>query len=416
MTSLDMDFVRRQFPGLAQGWAFFDNAGGSQILKRAVDRIQEFLFTRNVQTGGTYEVSVKAREAVEQSRAALATFVNATRPEEIVMGPSTTVLLQQLARAMRHELAAGDEIIVTDADHESNIGPWLGFAEQGVAIRTWRLNQASFDLDLADLERLMTPRTKLVCVSHVSNILGTINPVGEIARIAHRHGARLCVDAVAYAPHGAIDVMKWDVDFYVFSLYKVFGPHHAVLYGKYAHLLALDSLYHYFYGRDRVPHKLEPGNVNYELSYSALGIVDYLSELGAMRVPTGTAREKIVAAFAGIAEHEQVIGERLLSWLRARNDCRIIGNVRADARRVPTISFVIEDVDSGALAEAVDPFHVAVRFGDFHARRLIEALGLAENNGVLRVSMAHYNTVAEVDALIAALEAAIRAAKVAASG
>jgi cysteine desulfurase family protein (TIGR01976 family) len=411
MTSLDIDFVRRQFPGLALGWVFFDNAGGSQILKRAVDRIQEFLFTRNVQTGGSYDISVKAREAVEQSRKALATLVNAGRPEEIVMGPSTTVLLQHLARAMRHEFAAGDEIIVTDADHESNIGPWLGLAEQGVVIKTWRLNQESFELDIADLEKLMTPRTKLVCVSHVSNILGTINPIADIARTAHRRGARICVDAVAYAPHGAIDVTGWDIDFYVFSLYKVFGPHHAVLYGKYEHLLKLDSLYHYFYGRDRVPHKLEPGNVNYELSYSALGIVDYLAELGAMSAPSGTQREKIVAAFAAIGAHERAIGERLLSWLRSRNDCRIIGSVRADPKRVPTISFVVDDVDSGAIAKAVDPFNVAVRFGDFHARRLIEALGLSEKNGVLRVSMAHYNTLAEVDALIAALESAIRSAK-----
>lgn len=411
MTSLDMDFVRQQFPGLGQGWAFFDNAGGSQILKRAVDRIQEFLFTRNVQTGGTYDVSVKAREAVEQSRKALAMLVNAARPEEIVMGPSTTVLLQQLARAMRRQFAMGDEIIVTDADHESNIGPWLGLQEQGVVIKTWRLNQETFELDIADLKKLMTPRTKLVCVSHVSNVLGTINPIAEIARAVHQGGARICVDAVAYAPHGAIDVRGWDVDFYVFSLYKVFGPHHAVLYGKYADLLELDSLYHYFYGRERVPHKLEPGNVNYELSYSALGIIDYLTELGSMRATAGTPREKIVAAFAGIAAHEQAIGERLLAWLRARNDCRIIGRVQADERRVPTISFIVEDVDSGALAKAVDPFNVAVRFGDFHARRLIEALGLSEKNGVLRVSMAHYNTFAEVDALIAALETAIRSVK-----
>jgi selenocysteine lyase/cysteine desulfurase len=184
-----------------------------------------------------------------------------------------------------------------------------------------------------------------------------------------------------------------------------------VLYGKYGHLLELDSLYHYFYGRDRVPHKLEPGNVNYELSYSALGIVDYLTELGAMSAPSGTQREKIVAAFAAIANHERAIGERLLSWLRSRNDCRIIGNVGADAKRVPTISFVVDDADSGAIAKAVDPFNIAVRYGDFHARRLIEALDLSGKNGVLRVSMAHYNTLAEVDALIAALESAIRSAK-----
>lgn len=399
---LDVDFVRRQFPALAGRWSFFDNAGGSQILKRAVERIEEFLLTRNVQTGGTYEVSVRAKEAVEESRKALATLVNAARPEEIVMGPSTTVLLQQLARAMRHEFSAGDEIIVTNADHESNIGPWLGL--EGVVTRTWQVNRDTFELDLRDLEKLVGPRTRLVCVSHVSNILGTINPIAEIAKIAHRHGARICVDAVAYAPHGAIDVTGWDIDFYVFSLYKVFGPHHAVLYGKYAHLLGLDNLYHYFYGRDKVPQKLEPGNVNYELSYSAIGIVDYLIELGAASAPQGTPREKILAAFENIAAHERQIGERLLSWLRSRNDCRIIGSSQTSGRRVPTISFIVEGHDSGALARAIDPYHIAVRYGDFHARRLIEALGLTGSSGVLRVSMAHYNTLAEVDALIAALE------------
>lgn len=402
--SLDSEFVRRQFPALDGGWSYFDNAGGSQILRRAVDRIAEFLLTRNVQIGGTYEVSLKAKEAVEESRRSIATLVNAARAEEIVMGPSTTVLLQQLARAMRRQFSPGDEIIVTDADHESNIGPWIALAEQGVAIKTWHLNPDTFELDIGALAQLMTPRTRLVCVSHVSNILGTVNPIAEITRMVHQAGARICVDAVAYAPHGAIDVAAWDVDFYVFSLYKVFGPHHAVLYGKYAHLLALDNLYHYFYGQNKVPQKLEPGNVNYELSYSAVGIVDYLVELGTHRNPEAGQREKIIAAFESIEAHERKIGERLLSWLRGRNDCRIIGRTRAGPGRVPTISFVVDGWDSGALAEAIDPYHIAVRFGDFHARRLIEALGLTGKNGVLRVSMAHYNTLAEVDALIAALE------------
>lgn len=405
--SLDLDFVRSQFPALSGEWAFFDNAGGSQILKRSVDRISDFLLTRNVQTGGTYDVSVKAREAVEASRRAVATLVNAARPEEIVMGPSTTALLQNLARAMASQLQAGDEIIVTNSDHESNIGPWIGLEKYGVVIKTWQVNKETFELDIEDLLPLFSPRTRLVCVTHVSNLLGTINPIAEIARIAHEHGARICVDAVAYAPHGAVDVTGWDVDYYAFSFYKVFGPHHAVLYGKYSHLLELDGLYHYFYGKDKVPQKLEPGNVNYELSCGAAGIVDYLIELGGKSNASGNDRAKIVSAFTEIAAHERQIGERLLSYLRARNDCRIIGRTIYDHGRVPTISFVVDGHDSGEIAKSIDPYKVAIRFGDFHARRLAENLDLMSSSGVVRVSMAHYNTIAEVDKLIGALDATL---------
>ncbi|MGV8830452.1 MAG: cysteine desulfurase-like protein [Devosia sp.] len=405
--SLDLDFVRRQFPALGGDWTFFDNAGGSQILGRSVDRISEFLLTRNVQTGGSYDVSIKAREAVEDSRRAVATLLNAARPEEIVMGPTTTALLQNLARAMASQLAPGDEIIVTNADHESNIGPWVGLEKLGIVIKTWKVNTETYELDIADLLPLFSPRTKLVCVTHVSNLLGTINPIAEIAAIVHEHGARICVDAVAYAPHGAVDVTGWDVDYYAFSFYKVFGPHHAVMYGKYEHLLELDTLYHYFYGKDKVPQKLEPGNVNYELSCGAAGIVDYLVELGGKSDTAGSDRAKIVAAFNDIAAHEKQIGEQLLSYLRNRNDCRIIGRNSAGNGRVPTISFKVDGRDSGELAKSIDPHMVAVRFGDFHARRLAEALDLTANGGVVRVSMAHYNSPAEVYKLIEALDAVL---------
>ncbi len=403
--SLDLDFVRAQFPALGGEWAFFDNAGGSQILKRSVDRISDFLLTRNVQTGGTYDVSVKAREAVDASRRAVATMLNAARPEEIVMGPSTTALLQNLARAMASQLSPGDEIIVTNADHESNIGPWVGLEKLGMLIKVWKLNEETFELDVDDLLPLFSERTKLVCVTHASNLLGSINPIAEIARIVHAHGARICVDAVAYAAHGAVDVTAWDVDYYAFSFYKVFGPHHAVLYGKYAYLLELDGLYHYFYGKDKVPQKLEPGNVNYELSCGAAGIVDYLVELGGQRSPKASEREKIVAAFADIAVHERAIAERLLAYLGNRNDCRVIGRTAAGEGRLPTVSFVVENQDSGAIAKAMDPHMVAIRFGDFHSRRLAEVLNLMGSSGVVRVSMAHYNTVSEVDKLIHALDA-----------
>ncbi len=402
--ALDLDHVRRQFPVLADGFAYFDNAGGSLVLGSVADRVRDYLLTTSVQTGASYPQSRRAVERLAEARARIALLLNASRPEEIVLGPSTTVLCQFLARAMESRLQPGDEIVVTDFDHESNIGPWRALERRGIVIRTWGLDPESFELDLDALDRLMSDRTKLVAVTHVSNILGTINPVAEIARRVHARGAEIVVDAVAYAPHRAVDVAAWDVDYYVFSFYKTYGPHFAVLYGKYDKLLELDGLYHYFYGRDKVPMKLEPGNTNYELAWGAAGIVDYLDGLGG----GGGDRTSISRAFDEIATHEQAIAERLLSYLRTRNDVRIVGRRTADAKaRVPTIAFKVRDRDAAEIVRETDKAEVGIRFGDFHSRRLIERLGLAENSGVVRVSMVHYNTVEEVDRLTASLDRAL---------
>ncbi|CAN0581609.1 unnamed protein product, partial [Ectocarpus sp. 12 AP-2014] len=207
-----MDFVHGQFPGLQSDWALLDNAGGTQILRGAVERMNEFLFHRNVQIGGSYEISLKALETLNEGRAAMQTLVNAARPEEIVFAPSATVAMQNLARSLRSQYQAGDEIIVTVFDHESNIGPWVALEEYGVRIKFWELDPDTLEFSLEDLGALMTERTRLVAVTYVSNILGTVNPIGEIADFVHERGAQIVVDAVAFAPHRAIDVQALDVD------------------------------------------------------------------------------------------------------------------------------------------------------------------------------------------------------------
>ncbi|WP_137130085.1 cysteine desulfurase-like protein [Rhizobium sp. FY34] len=402
---LDLDFVRSQFPGLARGWTYFDNAGGSQILQGALDRINTFLIEKNVQIGGSYEVSQDAARALLEARTAAMHLVNAARPEEIVFGNSTTQLLQNLARAMHSQLSPGDEIIITIADHESNIGPWDRLQERGIVVNVWPLNTQTLTLDLADLEPLMSDRTRLVCVTHSSNILGSIHPIREIADFVHARGAKICVDAVAYAPHRAVDVQAFDADYYVFSLYKTYGPHYALMYGKYDLLLELDTLYHYFYGKDKVPGKLEPGNPNYELAYSTCGIVDYLVALGERAGETGTVRQKIEAAYGAITIQENLLAERLLAYLRSRNDCRIIGqSVNRNGSRVPTIAFRFDGREAGDICKAMDGEKIAMRFGDFHSRRLAEYLELTDHGGMLRVSMVHYNTLEEVDRFTQALD------------
>jgi cysteine desulfurase family protein (TIGR01976 family) len=408
--SLDLGFARSQFPALSDdpdAWTYLDNAGGSQVLGTVADRVREYLLTSSVQTGASYGVSALAAERLYAGQLAIAELINAARPEEIVFGASSTVMIQTLARAIAPKLSPGDEVIVSMIDHEANIGPWLALEATGIVIRRWNLNRETMTLEVDDLEQLMTPRTRLVVCTQTSNIFGQLIPVDAIAACAHRHGAEVCVDGVAFAQHRLVDVREWDVDYYVFSLYKVFGPHHGVLYGKYDRLLELANLSHHFIPLDKIPGKLQPGNPNYELSYGATAIPEYLVALGERSGAAAGAsrRARMHAAFDAIADHEALLAERLLAWLRERNDVRIIGPASSSrAVRVPTISFVVEGRDSDTVVRAIDPMKIGIRFGDFYSRRLIEDLGLAARKGVVRASFAHYNLVADADRLIAGLD------------
>lgn len=407
-TSLNLDFVRQQFPSLAGQWNFFDNAGGSQTLKKVVDRITEYLLTSDVQLGASYEISQLAGERVAKAAQAMATLINAADPKEVVMGPSTTMLMRILSLCLSQTFTVGDEIIVTNCDHEANIGPWVDLEKQGMKIKVWRINPDTLSFHLEDLEQLMSERTRLVAITHASNVLGTINPIKEIAAFVHVRGAMICVDGVAYAPHRLIDVQDLDVDFYALSFYKVYGPHYSLLYGKKEHLLRIPGINHYFIGQTDIPYKFQPGNVNFELSYGMLGLCDYLSELAQYHYGEQTApdlRNQMVQAFDLITVHEETLSSRLLEYLNSKSNVRVIGQSNANrASRVPTVSFVVDGINSSTIPQKIDQHHIGIRYGDFYAKRLIEYLGLAKQDGVVRVSMLHYNTIEEVDRLIDAFE------------
>ena len=325
------------------------------------------------------------------------------------LGGATTALMFVFTQALLDGIAKGDEIIVTNSDHEANIGGWLRLQRAGAVVKVWEVNRDSLELELEDLDRLLGPRVKWLAMTHASNILGSVNPVEEVARRVHAVGGRVCVDAVAYAPHRLVDVQACGVDVVVFSFYKVFGPHYAVLWGRREMLLALPSLNHYFIGADVLPYKLQPGNVNYELSYGCIGIRDYLVDTGMALGDTGSARQRMQTAFDAFERHEDALAERLLGWLRGSKGVRIIGRPTADQRRrVPTVSFVVAGLQSEAVVRHVDGHGIGIRFGDFYAKRLIDALGLQGQGGVVRVSMAHYNTLDEIDRLIRAFDEVIR--------
>ena len=297
--SLDLAFVRSQFPALADGFAYFDNAGGSLVLRNVAERISDYLLTTSVQTGASYEHSQAGlRAGFMEARAKIARLLNAEPP-----GGDRAGTLDHRPRASSSPApwkaasspGTRSSSRISTTSRISAHGAAL--EKRGIVIKEWSIDRDSYEIDLDELDRLMTERTRLVAVTHASNILGTINPIKEIARRVHERGAEIVVDAVAYAPHRAVDVNDLDVDYYIFSFYKTYGPHFAVMYGKYEKLLELDGLYHYFYGRDKVPMKLEPGNTNYELAWGSAGIVDYLDALGG-----GTGdRAAIDRAFGKIA-------------------------------------------------------------------------------------------------------------------
>lgn len=429
--SLDLDVVRSHFPSLDGPFVYFDNGGGSQILQPVLDRLVDHLVRRNVQLGASYRCSVEAGEALLEARRGVATLMNARDPDECVMGPSTTVLLRRIATSFGRTIRPGDQIVVSEGDHEANIAPWLELEREGAEVRVWRVSPVTGELELDGLDEVLTSRTRLVAATHTSNILGSINPIEKFARRIHDVGALLCVDGVGYAPHRAVDVQACGADFYAFSFYKTFGPHHAVLWGRKELLRSLPGLGFSFIAEDDVPCRFQPGNVNYELSASIPGILDYLRAMGsdppwesrdgrdpahsrpvvsAAGEPSdidhhGALRRAVTRAFDRIARHEEELTGRLLDFLRRRDGVRIVGHAGAAAQdRVSIVSFVSRRRSSREIVTAVDAHGIGIRYGHFYSLRLIEALGLDPADGVVRVSMVHYNTRAEVDRLIAVLD------------
>lgn len=278
-------------------------------------------------------------------------------------------------------------------------------------MREWRFDAESHALEPDDLAALLNERTRAVCFGHCSNITGGFTDVAALVRMIHDAGALACVDGVAYAAHRLIDVKAWDVDFYLCSTYKLYGPHLALLYGKREHLERAAPLNHYFLG-DALPLKLNPGGPNHELTAGLAGITAYLDALHAQHEGESNLplRARLAAVFERIAAHEEALGAPLLDFLASRRGVRLIGNPSADrSLRAPTVSFAVEGREAGEIVRAVLPARVAIRDGDFYAARCIEALGLASRGGVIRASMVHYNTGDEVTRLVRALDEAIPA-------
>ena len=407
---LDLKFVRGQFPALDDEWALMDNAGGSVPVLSVVERAEAHLRRHMVQLGASYPRSLEAQERVEAGRRAAARLLGA-RPDEVFLGASSTLNVRLLAAALRPLWQEGDEVVVTDLDHETNVGPWRALETSGIRVREWKLRPETASLELTDLELLLNPRTRLVAFTHCANVVGSIQDVEAICARVRQAGALSVVDGVAYAPHRHVDVRQLGADFYFTSLYKVYGPHLGALYGRRELLRQAKSQNHFFVGEEEVPYKFEPGNVPYELTAALPGIVEYLEALDLHTFPDATHTgpgAAIRRAFDAIAEHEEELVRPLIDFLKDRPGVHLLGPPRADRRlRVPTVCFHLEGRDSAAIPPLLEKRQIAVRHGHFHSPRAIRALGLAEKNGIVRVSLLHYNTPAEVERLLEALEAVL---------
>ena len=406
---LDLDFVRRHFPALAGDWAFFENAGGTFVPEIVLERLSRYMSETQVQPGAPYAASALAAERIAESHRLMAEMINA-EADEVAIGPSTTANVYILAQALRPWFAPGDELIVTNLDHEANNGAWRRLEEFGVTVREWRVEPERAELELEALEALLTPRTRLVCFSHCSNITGSINDVAAIVARVHEAGALACVDAVAYAPHRRLDVKALDVDFLFCSLYKIYGPHLALMYGKRELTLRARGQNHFFFAADEIPHKLMPGGYNHELTAALSGITDYLDALHRhhFETPRNAVGERLGEVYGLIAAHEERLATTFLEFLSSKPKVRLIGRPEPDReRRVPIFSFVVEGRDSAEIPPLLAAAKVAIDNGDFYAARLIRDLGLTERNGVVRASMVHYNSEGDLARLIRRLDEVI---------
>ncbi len=432
--ALDLAYVRSQFPSLAQTVnghpaAFLDGPGGTQVPQRVIDAISDYLRHNNANTGGAYATSRRTDAMIAEARSAMADFLHCGA-DEVAFGPNMTTLTFAISRAIGRELKPGDEIVVTRLDHDANVSPWLAMAEdRGVTVRWAEIHDADCTLDMADLASKINSKTKLVAVGYASNAVGTINPVKEVVQLAHQAGALAYIDAVHYGPHGLIDVAALDCDFLACSTYKFFGPHMGVLFGKREHLKRFRP-YKVRPNTNAIPNCWEWGTLNHECIAGITACVEYLADLGRgqnkMRVPhpsrfskggndeAGTSgvierRTAIEAAYAAIHEHESALLKKLIAGLLKIPGLKIYG-ITDPARFNERCATLAVRIDSGKPGHA--PLELATKLGDrgfftwdgnYYALNLTEHLDVEKSGGFLRLGFVHYNTMEEVDRLLAAL-------------
>lgn len=403
--NLDLDFVRAQFPAFAEptlrDQAFFENAGGSYACRQAIDRLGEYYRRLKVQPYYPYPAAREAGEWMDAAYVRLAEYLG-VGAEEVHFGPSTSQNSYVLAQALRPSLRPGDAIVVTNQDHEANSGVWRRLVADGVELREWGVDPQSGRLDPQDLDRLLDGHVRLVAFPQCSNIVAELNPVAAITAKVRAAGAISLVDGVSAAPHGLPDVAALGADIYLFSLYKTFGPHQGLMVVRRALLEQLSNQGHWF--NAALPHKrLVPAGPDHAQVAAARGVAEYFDALDRHHHPAapvagraGRVRELLHAA-------EQPLLATLLGYLGQRRDLRLLGPTAADGRAA-TLAVVPRHIAPMDLVPRLAEAGILAGAGHFYAVRLLQAMGIDPERGVLRLSFVHYNSAQDIRKLMLALD------------
>jgi len=405
---INHNLIRQQFPSLDRPAIFLDNPAGTQISKPSLERMNRYLLEHNANHGGMFETSFKSDEVLHEAHAAMADFLNAARPEEIIFGNNMTTLTLHMSRSVARNLKAGDSILVTRLDHDANIAPWMLIAEDKGCNLIWvdiDVEQGTLDLD--DFARALEQKPKIAAFGYASNLLGTINPVKKLTKMARDAGAIVYIDAVQYAPHGPIDVQDIGCDFLVCSSYKFFGPHAGALYGRYDLLNELTA-YKVRPAGNELPYKFETGTQNHEGIAGVLGSLEYIEWLGkefgadqeSVWKATGFSgrRLELKKGMSAMQAYEAELSRELIEIIESVPGTRIHGitDLNRLDERVPTVSFTLERKRPEQIAEAIGKQDIYVWNGHNYALAIVERLGLLEAGGMIRVGPVHYNTKEEL--------------------
>lgn len=396
MAEFPIQEVRASFPALQGDFIFFDNAAGAQSPKTVLEAVANHLLHRNVQRGGRYRHSREVDQAIAQARSSVALLVNARHPDEISFGMNATSFMRLISIAIGQSLRDRREIIVTDLDHEANIAVWLALEREGAKIRWWHFRDDGL-LHPEDLEKLLSPQTRIVACTLASNAIGSVLNIAEVSRRAHAAGAEVFVDAVHYGPHGPLDVQEFDCDYLVCSGYKIFSPHMGFLWGRLEALNALPTFREDFVP-DTAPAKLEIGTYIYENVAGMDAAVRYLEDLGRRINPAAKSRRAaLVAATEAIRGYEAQLSCAVLCTLKNFN-ATVYGITAEDqiSQRTPTLCFNLPGVSPAKVTEELAKQNIGVRDGHMYSPRLMKRLGLSQESGAVRASLVHYNTMEEV--------------------
>jgi cysteine desulfurase family protein (TIGR01976 family) len=411
MGGLDLEFVRAQFPAFAEpslaGFAHFENAGGSYACGQTIDWLDRFYRRTKVQPYYAFAPSAEAGRQMDAAKERLATWLNVGK-DEVHFGPSSSQNTFVVAQALRQYLRPGDEVIVTDQDHEANIGAWHRLSADGIVVREWKVDPRTADLQRKDLEALLGPRTKVVAFTHCSNVVATINPVREWTDLIHRAGAWAFVDGVSFCPHGLPDVDALGADLYLFSLYKVYGPHLGAMVMRRHVNPELPNQGHFF-NAGKPGARFTPAGPDHGQIAAVNGLMDYLDAVADRQGFTG---QPVAARAAGVRDlfrrHEIALLQPLLDFLSKHPRARMIGRNRA-AERAPTVAFTVDGMSSDAVATRLAQAKQGVGVGNFYAYRLLKALGIDTDDGAVRASFVHYTAPGEVTKLITTLDGLLAA-------